>query len=36
MSEMNEGKLLTFVNERVNMKLVRIARTEIVEEARDG
>ena len=26
MSEMNEGKLLTFVNERVNVKLVRIAR----------
>ena len=26
MSERNEGKLLTFVNERVNMRLVRIAR----------
>ena len=26
MSELNEGKLLTFVNERVNMKLIRIAR----------
>lgn len=26
MSGMNEGKLLTFVNDRVNMKLVRIAR----------
>jgi phage-related protein len=26
MSGMNAGKLLTFVNERVNMKLVRIAR----------